>query len=55
MITDILKNGSYILFTDNTYTHNLLSRGLEEEVSEGMFLEGFLSRKKQVVPLLLEN
>lgn len=54
LITDILKNGSYILFDDSATAFNVLSRALDKEVCEGMFLEEVVSRKKQIVPAIME-
>lgn len=54
LITDISRNGSYILYSDTTQSYNTLSRAFDKEVYEGMFLNGMLSRKKQVIPLLME-
>jgi manganese-dependent inorganic pyrophosphatase len=55
MITDILKNGSYLLYSENDITRNILSRAFDKEATEGMFLEKIVSRKKQVIPSLMEN
>ena len=55
MITDILKNGSYLLYSENDITRNILSRAFDQEAKEGMFLEKIVSRKKQVIPSLMEN
>ena len=55
LVTDVLKNGSYIIFDNNQSTVNILSRAFDEIVYEGLFLEGVVSRKKQVIPLIMEN
>ncbi len=56
-ITDLLDNGSYILFDDKSTT--LIKNAFDlEEIKEGFFIKGCLSRKKQIVPLIaseLEN
>ena len=54
LLTDILRNGSYIIYTDDNLTYNTLTRAFSKEAYEGMFLEGVVSRKKQVLPLLLD-
>ncbi len=51
-VTDILKNGSYILF--NNKASEILSHAFNvENITEGYFFEGLVSRKKQVVPKLM--
>ena len=54
MITDIIKNGSYILYDNTPLTYNVLQRAFNEDIYEGMYLENIVSRKKQVIPLLME-
>lgn len=52
-ITDIIKNGSYILY--NSKAKNDLEVIYElKDISEGFFIEGCVSRKKHVVPLLMD-
>ena len=52
LITDILKKGSYILFeSKNT---NLISSAFNVRGEQGIFADGIVSRKKQVIPRLLE-
>ncbi len=55
LVTDVLKNGSYIFFDNNQSTINILSRSFDVNVYEGLFLEDIVSRKKQVIPLIMEN
>jgi manganese-dependent inorganic pyrophosphatase len=55
MVTDILKNGSHLLYSDDQVTRNVISRTFDITASEGMFLEGMVSRKKQIIPLIMEN
>ncbi len=55
MITDILKNGSYLLFSENSITRNIISRTFDMTANQGMFLDGMVSRKKQIIPLIMEN
>lgn len=52
LITDILKNGSYILFHSNN--NSVISNAFEKKGSQGMFVENIVSRKKQVIPKLIE-
>ena len=35
-------------------TYNVLQRAFNEDIYEGMYLENVVSRKKQVIPLLME-
>lgn len=49
-ITDIFKNGSYILFNDNA--KSILKLAFDENISQGDFLEGIVSRKKQLLPAI---
>jgi manganese-dependent inorganic pyrophosphatase len=54
LITDISTNGSYILYSDTQLSHNMLSRAFNKEVYPGMFLPLVVSRKKQVIPMIME-
>ena len=52
-VTDIIKNGSYIIF--NTKGKEILEVAYEkEETKPGMFIPNCVSRKKHVVPLIME-
>ena len=48
VLTDILKEGSYILFKSSQA--NVIKRAFNIEEKQGVFIEGLVSRKKQVVP-----
>lgn len=48
ILTDILKEGSYILFKSSQA--NVIKRAFNVEEKQGIFIEGLVSRKKQVVP-----
>lgn len=50
-ITDIFKNGSYILF--NEKAKDLLKLAFDENINQGNFLEGIVSRKKQILPAIM--
>lgn len=53
LITDILTNNSYILYTDGC--EDIIKKTFNlNEVTEGSILKGVVSRKLQVVPQLLE-
>ena len=50
-VTDIIKDGSYIIY--NTKGKNIIDIAYNKDVPEGYFLEGCLSRKKHIVPLIM--
>lgn len=50
-VTDILAHGSYFLFTPNM--KSVLEEGYNQTVEEGTFIEGIVSRKKQIVPVIM--
>lgn len=52
LITDILKNGSYILFQSNN--NSIISKAFDMESHQGMFIRDVVSRKKQIIPKLVE-
>ena len=51
-VTDILKNGSYILFNQKSADIFAESFGVDK-IEEGQFFEGIVSRKKQIVPKIM--
>ncbi len=51
-VTDIVKNGSYILF--NEKAKSLVELAYGKEMNEGDFIENCVSRKKNVVPLIMD-
>ena len=50
-ITDIFKNGSYILFNENA--KNILKLAYNDKLEQGDFLENMVSRKKQILPAIM--
>lgn len=50
-VTDIIKNGSYVLY--NKKAQNIMDIAYNTEVKEGYFVEGCVSRKKNVVPVIM--
>ena len=52
-VTDILKNGSYIYF--NNKSHEILERCFKKNLKQGDFLEMIISRKKQVIPKIIDQ
>ncbi|WP_432665843.1 putative manganese-dependent inorganic diphosphatase [Wukongibacter baidiensis] len=53
LITDILKNGSYMLFRSNN--NGIISNAFGTSAYQGMFIKDIVSRKKQVIPKLVES
>lgn len=53
-VTDILKNGSYIYFNQDAKEIIEDAFGIMD-IEQGTFIEGIVSRKKQLVPKMLEN
>ncbi len=52
LVTDILKQGSYLLFQTNN--SSLISSAFNVPANQGVFVSGLVSRKKQVVPKIAE-
>lgn len=53
-ITDILKNGSYLLFTEKA--KNVLESIYKlEDIEQGYYVDGLVSRKKQILPSILSE
>ena len=50
-VTDIIKNGSYVIY--NRKAQNILDLMYQRDVGEGDFIEGCLSRKKHIVPIVM--
>ena len=52
-VTDVIRNGSYIFFNDEAKEF-LEDAYAVKDIKQGDFLEGFVSRKKQMLPPLIE-
>ncbi|OHW62127.1 cobalt-dependent inorganic pyrophosphatase [Andreesenia angusta] len=52
-LTDIINEGSYILFESNN--ENIIKTAFDIEAEQGAFVDGLVSRKKQIVPKLTEG
>ena len=52
-VTDIINNNSYILYNEKAKTYLEDAYGLKD-ITEGYLLKGVVSRKKQMVPLILD-
>lgn len=53
-VTNILENGTYVLFSDRA-KETLESAFNIENFEEGTFLKGIVSRKKQILPVLMND
>ncbi len=52
-VTDIIKNGSYVLF--NQKGQEIMNMAYDKDnIKEGHFIENCVSRKKHVVPIIME-
>ena len=51
-ITDIIKNGSYIIYTKEA---EKVLENIYGEIKQGYYVDGLVSRKKQILPAVLEN
>ena len=52
-ITDILKNGSYVYYNDSAI--EIISKAFDiENMPQGTYLDGCVSRKKQVIPKIMK-
>lgn len=52
-VTDIIHDGSYMFFNDEAKVLVESSFNLED-ASQGVFLKGYLSRKKQIIPSIMD-
>ena len=53
-LTDIVKKGSYVLYCENAKDMLQDAMGVSE-IYQGIYREGILSRKKQIIPKLMKN
>lgn len=52
-VTDFIKNGSYVYYSDGAY--ETLKNIYGEDLQQGFFLKGVLSRKQQILPKILRE
>ena len=53
-ITDVINNNTYVIYNENAST--LLEAAFDiEKIEEGYSLKGVVSRKKQIIPLLMDE
>lgn len=54
VITDIIRNGSYLLYTDGS--SDIICDSFNfSELQQGHYIDGVVSRKKQIVPAIMES
>ena len=52
-ITDIIRKGSYVIY--NTNSEELIKNAFNlNSIKEGIFIPNILSRKKQIIPPIME-
>ncbi|MDH8676559.1 putative manganese-dependent inorganic diphosphatase [Fusibacter bizertensis] len=51
LVTDIIKEGSYTLYVSKH--DRLMSMAFEKSVEQGTFIDNIVSRKKQIIPMLI--
>lgn len=53
VITDIIRNGSYLLYTDSS--SEIIKDGFNlVDLKQGSYIDGVVSRKKQIVPAIMD-
>ncbi len=50
-ITDIINEGSYIFYSENSF--DKLNKCFNIEIHEGLFMKNYISRKKQIIPAIM--
>lgn len=52
--TDIIKNGSYMFYNDSA--HDILDNCFDiQDIEQGYYLDGVISRKKQIIPNIMNT
>ncbi len=52
-VTDIINDGSYLLYSNNSY--DKIKNSFKKDLSEGVFLKDYVSRKKQILPAIMKG
>ncbi len=52
-VTDIIKNGSYVFYSSNS--KKILSDSFNRNLTQGYYLDGCVSRKKQIIPPIIHS
>ncbi len=51
-ITDVIKNGTYIIYEESS--ENIIKEAFNlDKIYQGVFIEGIISRKKQIIPAIM--
>lgn len=54
VVTDIIRNGSYLLYTDSS--QEIISDAFNFiDITQGYYIDGVVSRKKQIVPAIMDS
>ena len=53
-VTNVLENGTYVLFSDRAKETLESAFGIKN-IKQGEFLKGIVSRKKQILPVLIND
>lgn len=51
-VTDIIKNGTYVYYSDGA--KEILDKAFNVDAKQGIYLDGILSRKMQILPSILD-
>ena len=51
-VTDIIKSGTYVYYSEEA--RDILERAFNQEIPQGGYLDGILSRKMQILPSILD-
>ena len=51
-VTDFIQNGSYVIY--NKKGTNIINLAYQKEIKEGEFIEGCVSRKRHIVPIIMD-
>jgi len=51
-VTDIIKSGTYVYYSEAA--KDILEKAFNKKMHQGVYLDGILSRKMQILPCILE-
>ena len=53
-VTDVIKNGSYVIYNDSA--KDIIAESFDlEDIKQGIYIDNLVSRKKQMVPNIMER
>ena len=52
-VTDVINNGSYLIYNEDSKL--IFEKVLNKDIKQGIYLKGIVSRKKQIIPVLMEE